>query len=57
MQHPADARSVLACQADGRTWEGPCWIAGFDAPLSKLPCFERVTPPAASTRNGAWHEE
>ncbi|KAK9907636.1 hypothetical protein WJX75_007337 [Coccomyxa subellipsoidea] len=27
-----------------QTWEGPCWIEDLDAPLSKLPCFERVVP-------------
>jgi hypothetical protein len=58
-QVAAGIEAVVApcAQADERTWEGPCWIPGFAAPLSKLPCFERVLPAASTSRDSAWHQE
>ena len=29
-------------QASDQTWEGPCWLQSFPAPLNKLPCFVRI---------------
>ena len=44
-------------QGDAQLYEGPCWIPDFSAPLSKLPCFERVAPAAQPNGAGPWHAE